>query len=613
MSHMNRRTPRLISLATAYADQSEEQDEEFVIPENFADLPDAELAELADAAAAHFETIYGDGTDVTDEQYVFLESLTVGIEQLASEQETRELAAEERREKAAALAARVNRREDAEEAAEESDEEDEAESGDPEEVVDAEAEDEDETEDENAAQTVTASASSRRSVRVPMSALRGRSKASAPKPSDDAMGIKDVLVASGEGLGYAVNQGIDWLQAGEALDKRLSTYNATAYTNAARMGRPMREQGSLVSIRRPIPDNLTIKSNDQAHVDSVLDFATSEKNLPQGNLVASGGWCAPSETLYDLIEMESRDGLISLPEIGITRGGVQFTKGPSFSEIFQDIEGFHFTEADDVAGRYARDEEGNAIVGAKPCYKVDCPDFEEHRLDVEGLCITAGLLASRGYPEYLARILRGALVAHEHRLNGRILGQMEDGSTEVTMPSVQAGAAAPILTSIELQVEHYKYTHRLARGTTLEAVFPFWVRGAIRADLARRQGTDLLAVTDAQITSWFASRGVSAQFVYNWQAIDGTAPGSFTAYPNELKFQLYTAGTWIRGAAPLITLDTLYDSSLTQTNDYTALFTEEGYFVAKRGLDARVVGLTYSADGATHEGIAIEHNGTVGA
>src|SRR5699024_11631191 len=124
------------------------------------------------------------------------------------------------------------------------------------------------------------------------------------------------------------------------------------------------------------------------------DVCSSDLRLPNQSLVASGGWCAPSEVIYDLLELESRDGIFSLPEVGITRGGITRTLGPDFADIYNAISGFHYTEQEDIDGNY--DGEGG---GSKPCYKVECPDFEEFRLEVDGLCITAGLLQQRGYPD----------------------------------------------------------------------------------------------------------------------------------------------------------------------------------------------------------------------
>ncbi len=63
----------------------------------------------------------------------------------------------------------------------------------------------------------------------------------------------------------------------------------------------------------------------------------------------------------------------------------------------------------------------------------------------------------------------------------------------------------------------------------------------------------------------------------------------------------------------IITLDTVYDSTLLGSNDFTALFSEEGWLVAKRGHDSRKVSVPICPDGATHAGIAIDCDGSAGA
>ena len=60
----------------------------------------------------------------------------------------------------------------------------------------------------------------------------------------------------------------------------------------------------------------------------------------------------------------------------------------------------------------------------------------------------------------------------------------------------------------------------------------------------------------------------------------------------------------------MITLDTIYDSVLLGQNDYTALFTEEGWLVAQRCPDSRIVSVPVCPDGATAAGVDIACNGT---
>lgn len=614
---------------TVFADQADDAPVEtfdLEIPENLTDLSAADLGDLRSKAVDAFQTLYAGG-EFTDEDLATLGTLTEGIEALSAEISTREQAAAERAAKAAEMAAKVG----ADKPAPADDEEDgtpaeekaEAEAD----VAEAEAEKADAEKAEKKAKAAAADVEPAAEVdaepeteAVTAAAPRGPIKLSGirrhvhtPAPAiTEETSVEDTTpkarMTVADVPGFAADSDASFEDLAVALDRRLQGFNSGAYAAAARSGRAMSERHSLAVVRKAFDERATVGSPESA--DAAMAFAVNEKNLPGGSLVAAGGWCAPSETVYDLLEDESRDGLISLPEINVTRGGIKFTKGPKFADLYA-APSFNFTEEEAKAGKYAPTSATDLTnkVGAKPVYNVPCTDFEEVRLSAAGLHIQANLLQQRGYPELVARTIRGALVAHEHKMSERIIASMETQSTAVSMDAGQIGAAAPILTAIELQVEHYRYAQRLSRSTTLEAVFPYWVHGAIRTDLARRQGVDLMDVPDSRIDAWFRSRGVNAQFVYDWQALGGEA-GAFKVWPGSLKFLLYSAGTFVKGSQDVITLDTVYDSVLLGQNDYTALFTEEGYLVAKRGHDARVVTVPLNPNGGTGTGIKLLANGT---
>ena len=614
---------------TVFADQGDDAPVEtfdLEIPENLSDLDSAALGDLRSKAVDAFQTLYAGG-EFTDEDLATLGTLTDGIEILSAEISSREQAAAERAAKAAEMAAKVGAdkpapadEDDDDTPAEEKAEaeadiaEAEAEKKAAEEAekkakaAAADAEPAAEVDSEPEAEAVTAAAPRgpiklsgiRRHVHTPAPAITEETSVedTAPKAR---MTVADVP-------GFAADSDASFEDLAVALDRRLQGFNSGAYAAAARAGRAMSERHGLAVVRKSFDERATVNSPESA--DAAMAFAVNEKNLPGGSLVAAGGWCAPSETVYDLLEDESRDGLISLPEINVTRGGIKFTKGPKFSDLYA-APSFNFTEEEAKAGKYLPTSATDPTnkVGAKPVYNVPCTEFEEVRLSAAGIHIQANLLQQRGYPELVARTIRGALVAHEHKMSERIIASMERQSTAVSMDSGQVGAAAPILTAIELQVEHYRYAQRLSRSTTLEAVFPYWVHGAIRTDLSRRQGVDLIDINDARIDAWFKARGVNPQFVYDWQGIAGAA-GDFKVWPGSLKFLLYSAGTFVKGGQDVITLDTVYDSVLLGQNDYTALFTEEGYLVAKRGHDARAVTVPLNPNGGTGTGIKLLANGT---
>src|SRR5690606_39448524 len=100
---------RVARLATQYEDQSEKQDEgtSFEIPEDLSGLDDEALAALHTEAVQHFDALYGDGSNLSDQDIEALAALTDGIEMLNAEQAQREEQAAARAEKAAELAARV--------------------------------------------------------------------------------------------------------------------------------------------------------------------------------------------------------------------------------------------------------------------------------------------------------------------------------------------------------------------------------------------------------------------------------------------------------------------------------------------------------------------------
>ena len=552
--------------------------DDLVIPEDLTTLSAEELAALSTQAREAFAALYGDGENIAEESLSVLETLVEGIEALDAETALRSEAQAERADTAAALAARIAVEDTVEEVIDEETTE----------VEDA-VEEVEEVETVEEAESLAASA--RQTIRVNMAGISARTP---KKEEPTAPTIRSFAHAAPETGVFATGQGVDFLDMGKIIAHKLSGV-AGGRSKAA-------QQFGVATISKPFAEDRKILSADPAHVNDVLDRATSETSLPGGSLVASGGWCAPSETIYDITDNgESREGLVNLPEVQVTRGGLSFTRGISFATAFAN--GFAFTEANDIAGVY------DGANGKKKEFRVPCPEFVEERLAVAGVKLPAGLLQARAYPEVIADAVRQSLIAHDHRISGKKIAKMATGSTAVTMPANQVGAAAPILTATELQVEHYRQTHRLGRSATLEAIYPFQVRGMIRTDLSRRLGVDLVSVSDERIDQWFADRGVRPQFVYNWQDVSSTAASGFNVWPSSVDFLLYRAGTWVGGSSEIITLDTIYSPEQLGVNDYTELFTEEGWLVAKRGLDSRKVTVNIDAGGGTAAGETIGHNG----
>lgn len=565
--------------------------DQITIPEDLSTLSDEELSTLHDSAVTAFQAMYPeDGSAPSDEALEALAALAEGIDAVKGEVSNRDAAALSRSSKAKELADKVL---SAGEVAEEVKAEDDSEDESPEDEAEVSES------DEIPAELVAAAEKpSRRPININLAGLKADRPAPVEEP--EVSGPKPVGFAAQGAAGYDVGTPISIGDMAKAINSRLGGFNASAYEMARTRGQRQSERFTIAKMKREFADGAVVTTEDPT---DAMKFATNEKALPQGSLVASGGWCAPSETLYDLVDISEAANLISIPEIQVNRGGIRYSLGPNYAQVYADG-GFAYTEAEDIAGNY--DGIGG---GTKPCITVPCPDFDDVRLGYAGVCIGAGLLQQRGYPEVIEDYISKTLTAHAHRMSASVINSMVAQSTAVSLAANQAGAAAPILTAVDLQATHLRAANRMGDNTTLEVVLPTWVKASIRADLARRLGVDLLSVPDARISAFFAERNVNVQYVVDWQDVATTAASGFVAPPSSVDFLLYPAGTFVKGVTDSITLENIYDSVLLGTNDYTALFTEDPFLVAKRLHDSRVVTVPIAANGSTHQGQAISNAG----
>jgi hypothetical protein len=222
--------------------------------------------------------------------------------------------------------------------------------------------------------------------------------------------------------------------------------------------------------------------------------------------LTAAGWCAPSETVYDLCEGGSREGLFELPEIQIDRGGINFTQGLDFSPLYSDATfGWDITEAEMDAGTFD-----------KPCVSVPCPTFEEERLDAIGFCVTSDLLPKAAYPELEQAFIAEALIAFDHKKSRKRFAAAIATAGAAIAAGTLGSVAASTLAAVELVVEGERRKYRWPSTAVMEAVVPHWLRLAFRADLSNRTGVTEFEVTDADIARWFSIRGIRIQYIYDY-------------------------------------------------------------------------------------------------
>lgn len=388
-----------------------------------------------------------------------------------------------------------------------------------------------------------------------------------------------VITAAANVEGYSTGQSLDLLDVAKAAISRARGF---APPTGDGQRQDLQKFGTAM-FGIDFPKDLTIdRSMSSEAIDDVLNHAADESRLPKGSLTAAGGWCAPSETVYDLTQDATTEGMLSLPEVAVKRGGLRFAQSPNFSDFYANP-GFIQTETQAIAGT------------TKPCVEVDCPDFTEVRLDVEGLCIKVPILTNVGYPEYVRNFVEGTLVAHQHWINANVIGRVVTAAGAARVITGLGSTVTDTLEGLELLADQTRQKYRLSMNRTLEVVVPFWVRGAIRSDLSRRNGVPMEQVGDAQIAARFRERKLNVQFVYDWQPLDETAE----VYPATFNALMYPAGTFFKGTADVINLSTVYDAASLATNVYTGLFTEQGLLVGKRKFHADLITLPICNAGRT--------------
>ena len=525
------------------------------LPENITEITADDLAAMEAALVAEFDALLdAKSTDVAE-----MTKIAEAVEAVRAEAQRRIDAAEaiaaltEKVRPAAPVAVDEN-----EDDTEETDDEDETEAVAPVEIVAEETTTEPEAEEAEATteerELVTAStnpkALSARAVKAHTPEIE------APAPAGPTV----VITAAADVPGFAGGSTLDTTALAKAMHAKARTLS-----NGSGMV-------PVATIDLGIEHKMT---TDVANNIAILEEVTKPSAL------TASGWCAPSTTLYELFGVDAGDGLIDLPTVQVTRGGLNV---PSYIGIGE-ANGALWTWTED-----SREDEDT-----KQCLYIPCPDFTDYRLVAEGLCVTAGNLTDRAFPELTRRLISLAINAHLHRLSAAIINEIAGSAVGVTVGNINSTASGSILSAIDLQVQDYRSQHRMSVNAVLEAVFPLWIKAAIRADLALRHGAELTNVTDAVVDAHFAARGVRAQFVHDYQPLYGVAPA--TVWPGSFDFLLFPAGGYVRGDGGTIDLGVVRDSVLNATNDYTAAWTEQLYLVAQLGPDAREVTVNISVDG----------------
>lgn len=531
---------------------------DFQLPEDITPLDSQDLDDLLESALAAFDA-KATSASVTSDDLTAMRELSAGIDKIRQEKAARVEAAQAAADEIEQLAARVRGGE--------------APATDTTDNNTGDATDTDAAPEATAETDTPAVAASTALVARPaldLSGVRRRQPRVLPEPTPGTS-----ITAAVDVPGYTPGAPLDFDQVTAGL---ISRANALKTAGGG--------VGQVISYRHPFEREYIVTDSSSAPEGSTVSLhAANQRNLPQKDLVASGGWCAPSETLYELVDVACPDMLWDAPEIQLSRGGLRYFKTPSLDVASMT---FIHTEADDISG------------AEKPCFKIPCPDPIEVRCDAVGVCLESGILTQRHFPELVSWYLRNAMVAHEIRVRQALFEQAAATATPVTLAPT-FGAASAVFAAIALQAADMIERHSLCETTALEVVFPWWARNLFLADIARRSGTDICNLNPNCIQDMFSALGVRVQFARGLpSAVPDTIGGEDPAltWPEEMQVLMYPAGQLQIGRGEEVNLGVIHSSEKFRTNDYTALFVEECVALVDRSVDTRLVTIPVCPSGA---------------
>lgn len=589
------------------------------VAEYLAAHPDADISALQTEAVTTYQEIAAAGAD-SDESLAAAEALADVLDGVKVEQERIDAAGEEKRARLAALSDRVKAATGSD--AEGEDNADADATAEAEVVAEADAGAVDAGEgggdvDAGAAAEAVApeavAASAAKPVRrVRLSQIERKTVKMPAENTPDAP--RATIIASADVAGFGQGQSLTTSDLARAANVKLQGFPAGFVPN-------QEHSVPVASISIPFEDRLVADGrNDQ----EAIDYAADTSRLKGGSLVAAGGWCAPSETLYELggILADGSAGIIDLPEVQAKRGGLRFTEGPDYSSIYGDPSfGFIQTEPQAVAGSGFTTATGGTVAGTeKPFYRVPCPSFDEARAEAVGLGVVAGILANDAYPEMTQEVVEHGLIAHEHRMNTRTLNRQQTLSGAPITLSLGPSATTSVLNALDIQITDYRYANRMPDNAELEVPIPLWAKPVFRADQSVRNGsnvTEALEVTDAKIDAWFKARHAVPRWVYDWQdAFSGVAGGfgaatPITAWPSTIDVMIYKAGTFVRARGEVINVSAMYDTVNLKKNDFHVLFIEEKLLVIKRRWKSRLVRIPLAVNGAVGAARELDAQGKI--
>ena len=339
------------------------------------------------------------------------------------------------------------------------------------------------------------------------------------------------------------------------------------------------EQHIVASFSTSFPEERTLTTDAESNWAKINAVTSPEA------LVASGGHAAPFEVKYDIfgIGTTARPVRDCLPKFQANRGGIRFVTPPVLSSYANAV------------GVWTNAVDTNPGTDTKLSLTVAAAAETTVATDAVTLQMQFGNLATRAYPELIARHNELGLIQHAREAEQNLMTKIGAASTAITSTSL-IGFGRDFLVQMGRAAAAYRSRHRLETDAPLRAIIPGWVKDAMAADLAIAMPGDNTLNAYAEIDGYAASRGVNL-----CTSLDATVFGSQSAaamleFPDSFVWYLFAEGSFLFLDGGTLDLGIVRDSTLVGTNDYK-MFVETFEGVAFVGVESLQITSTINVNG----------------
>jgi len=343
-----------------------------------------------------------------------------------------------------------------------------------------------------------------------------------------------------------------------------------------------------ISLWDRFPEDRILRSSDSWSVnDAKIDAVTASAMRPESwsnEIVASGGFCAPTPAEYDLMQLSGAQRPVrdALARFLADRGGIRFTPPPDMSQVLVD-------QAGGAVGLWTNTKDITPGEDTKTCQVVPCGSPEEVFTQAIYRCLGFGNFGARAYPEWVRTWTLNTAAAWARESERELLDGIDNACTSITETGLY-GFVSELLTHIVQLAAGERNRQRMDPETRVRVLLPAWVPAQMQIDYLRQGNVETSLRSVAELRAMFSNANVNVSFYEDERTGSGQIVGpqggggaKLRDLPDVVEWYMWHEGAFQFLDGGSLDLGVVRDSTLNATNDFQ-IFAENWEGVAFRGI-----------------------------